>query len=99
MTPETTFKNTVQRYLNQIGAYSVKQHGNMFTKKGVPDLLVCLNGHFIALELKAENGHASELQLYQINKIKEAGGIALLLYPKDFENFKKICEEVLKCQI
>lgn len=94
MTPETTFKNKVQKYLDEIGAYIVKQHGNMFTKKGVPDLLICLNGYFIALELKAENGHPSEIQLYQIDKIKKAGGIALLLYPKDFDKLKLICDEL-----
>lgn len=97
MTAETKFKTQVMRYLNQIGAYTVKQHGNMFTKKGVPDLLICLKGRFIALELKAENGKPSELQIYQIYQIKQAGGISLVLYPKDFELLKQICEEVLKC--
>lgn len=95
MTAETRFKTQVMRYLNQIGTYTVKQHGNMFTKKGVPDLLVCLNGSFLALELKAENGKPSELQLYQIQQINKAGGVALLIYPKEFDKLKLICEQLM----
>lgn len=59
-------------------------------RSGIPDLLCCVNGYFVAIEVKASKGKASELQLWNIQKIKEAGGIALVLYPKYFEDFKKL---------
>lgn len=32
----------------------------------------------------------------QLAKIKDAGGISLLLYPKDFERFKMLIDNLLK---
>ena len=61
--------------------------------RGIPDLIICLKGKFIAIELKNEEGKPSELQLYNIDKIKQSGGQAFVLRPSGFENFK---EEVLK---
>ena len=90
MTPETRFKNKIKKFLDEAGCYHVKFFANNYTKRGIPDILVCCNGYFIGLELKAEKGTPSELQKYNVRKIQEAGGIALILYPKDFEDFKKL---------
>lgn len=57
---------------------------------------MCCNGYFLGVELKAENGKPSELQKYQIEKIKKSGGIGLILYPKDFDEFKFLIESLLK---
>ena len=89
MAAEKQFENKVKKYLKDQGAWFVKYWGGGgFTKAGIPDLLVCYKGHFIGIELKAPNGHPSDLQLYNLDKINEAGGYGILLYPKDFENFK-----------
>lgn len=64
-------------------------------RAGIPDIICCINGKFIALELKRENGVASELQKRNVRLINEANGIALILYPKDFDEFKKICRGLL----
>lgn len=53
-------------------------------------MLICCNGYFVAVEVKAENGKPSDLQLWNIEQIKKAGGIAMVLYPNQFEDFKKI---------
>ena len=49
----------------------------------------------MAIEVKAANGKPSELQLYNIEAIKKAGGIAIVLYPKDFEMFKNLIWEIM----
>jgi len=92
---ETQFKNQVQKYLNSINAYHVKQHGNRFTKSGVPDILVCLKGKFIGLELKVGKNKPSQLQLYNIDQIQKAGGVGMVLYPEGFEMLKILCEELI----
>ena len=89
MAGEKTFENKIKAYLKSIGAYFIKTHGDRFSKVGTPDILACVNGHFVAVEVKAENGKPSELQLYHIEQINQAGGYGVILYPKDFENFKK----------
>ena len=92
MKSEKTFENKVKLYLKQKGAYFIKTHGDRFSKVGVPDLIVCYKGLFIGIELKAPNGKPSELQLYNLREIEKSGGIPYLLYPKDFEKFKKDLE-------
>ena len=83
----------IKKYLKQENIWFVKYWGgSIFTKDGIPDILICANGYFVGIELKAENGQASKLQLYNLNKIKENGGIGLLLYPKDFNLFKRLLE-------
>lgn len=75
------------------GAWVLKYWGGAkFTKAGIPDLLVCLNGCFLGIELKAPRGHPEELQIYNLKEIDKAGGFAILLYPKDFEQFKELVE-------
>ena len=92
MKSEKTFENKVKLYLKQKGGYFIKTHGDRFSKVGVPDLIVCYKGLFIGIELKAPNGKPSELQLYNLREIEKSGGISYLLYPKDFEKFKKDLE-------
>ena len=95
MAAEKNFENKVKKFLKDNGAWLLKYWGGAaYTKSGIPDLLVCLNGWFLGIEIKASNGKPSDLQLYHLRGIKKAGGIAVLLYPDDFENFKKLIEKL-----
>lgn len=90
MAAEKNFENKIKKFLEQQGAWFVKYWaGSQFTKSGVPDILACVNGYFVAIEVKAQNGRPSELQLYNIRKINEAGGFAFVLYPSGLDDFKE----------
>ena len=90
----------MKKHLKDNGAWVLKYWGGAkFTKSGIPDLLVCLNGCFLGIELKAPRGHPEELQLYHLNQIEKAGGFAILLYPKDFEQFKELIELIRNTDI
>ena len=65
----------------------VKFFANGFTKTGVPDILACVNGYFVGIEVKAPNGKLSELQKYNARQINESCGIAIILYPKHYDLF------------
>ena len=85
---ETPFKNKVKGWLESKGAWYIKYWaGAKFTKEGIPDILACIDGVFCGIELKATNGHPTLLQLVNLKKIREAGGIGVLLYPNDLEDF------------
>lgn len=56
--------------------------------------MACVNGYFVAVEVKAQNGKPSELQLYTIDKIRQAGGFAMVLYPSAFERFKDFIHDL-----
>ena len=90
MAAEKNFENKVKKYLDSIGAVYVKYFANSFTKSGVPDLLACINGYFVAVEIKAENGKPSKLQYFYRDKIRKSYGVAIILYPENFEDFKDL---------
>ena len=70
----------------------LKTFSNGIQREGVPDLLVCCNGYFVAVELKASKGKPSKLQLWNIDRIRDAKGIAIVLYPDQFDKFKQLVE-------
>lgn len=75
---EKSIENKIKAYLKSKGAYYVKYHGNKFSQVGVPDILACYKGKFIAIEVKNEVGKTSQLQDINLKLIKDAGGIAIV---------------------
>jgi hypothetical protein len=54
--------------------------------RGIPDILMCVAGRFVAMELKAsEKAKIDALQEYNLKKIKEAGGISIIVHPGNWE--------------
>lgn len=97
MTREKIFENKVKSYLADQGAWFVKYWaGAAYTKSGVPDVLACVNGYFVGIETKADQGRPSELQLHTIQKIRDAGGFAFVLYPSGWAWFKEFVEGLKK---
>lgn len=78
---EADIQRAIQAYLRKRGAWVVKYHGGTYTSKGVPDLLVCWQGRFVAFEVKRPGrGRVSALQEGQIRKIIKAKGIACVVH-------------------
>lgn len=92
---EKNFENKVKEYLTSKGAWFVKFFANSHTKKGVPDVLACVNGYFVGVEVKGDAGKPSKLQLRNIDKIRCAGGFAMVLYPSAFDRFQKFVDGLL----
>ena len=87
MAGEKNFENKIKKFLKDRGCWYVKYFANRNTRAGVPDILACVNGRFVAIEVKAKNGKPTELQRWNIEQIQNSGGIALILYPADWERF------------
>ena len=80
---ETAFKNHVQRALKLLpNTWFVKTQER--GRRGVPDELICLNGRFIALELKCVGGKLSRIQEETLKAIQRAGGIAAEVSPRNW---------------
>ena len=88
MGPEKTFEIKVKDFIEQEGGWYVKFFANRMTKEGIPDLLTCINGHFVGIEVKAQNGKPSKLQIRTCKEIRKSGGFAFILYPSGFTCFK-----------
>jgi len=56
-----------------------KEHGGQFGTAGVPDIIACIRGRFVAFEVKNETGKVTVLQAVTIKRIQAAGGIAAIV--------------------
>lgn len=85
---EKRFKEKVQKDLNTLeNVWYFKSQERAV--RGIPDIVMCLNGYFVALELKrSDKSVISALQVYTIHSIKSKGqGTAYVACP---ENWGKI---------
>ncbi len=53
-----------------------KEHGGMYGMAGIPDIIACVNGRFVAFEVKVPGGKLTKLQEIALAKIRTAGGQA-----------------------
>ena len=84
--PETLFRERFVSWLKQLPrtvVFSIQQISII----GTPDLIVCINGKFVALELKSsEDAQVSAVQKYNLERIVSiGGGIALIVAPEGYE--------------
>ena len=79
MSLEKKVENQIKRYLDSLGAYHVKIHGSAYMPAGTPDILACVRGTFVGIEVKKpKGGVVSALQKLKIKQIRNAGGVALV---------------------
>jgi hypothetical protein len=67
----------IVRWLQKIdGLWFMKTYGSMYGKAGVPDLIICLNGRFFAIEVKRPGGKPTDLQVATMDRINACWGTA-----------------------
>lgn len=94
---EKQFEKKVKEFLKKNKCWFVKYwNGGAYTKNGTPDILACINGFFVGLELKVKKNRPSDIQKYQIKEIKEAGGIAMSLRPENFNELEILVKELME---
>jgi Holliday junction resolvase len=69
-------------------------HG--FGRSGVPDIVACVNGHFLAIECKAGKNKPTALQIREIENIRLAGGVAVVA---NEENWDMLASMVRKLKV
>lgn len=86
MTPEARTKAAVKKELDKAGVYYFMPPANGYGRAGIPDIICCVHGYFLAIECKAGKGTTTALQERELVNIKAAGGMALVVYdtPEDF---------------
>lgn len=85
MTPEAKVKKQIDVYLKSLGDdwWGFKPMMMGYGRKGVPDIIGCYKGHFVALEVKSATGIATEWQLREIQAILKSGGRATIVRSVD----------------
>ena len=88
MTPEAKVKAKVKTILKELQCYYFMPSANGYGRSGVPDFIGSLNGAFFAIETKAGKGTTTALQDREIQRIKDAGGIALVINEENLDSLK-----------
>lgn len=83
MTSERAITKAIVAYLRSEGAWPVKIHVSPQQLAGTPDILVCVDGRFVALEVKTAKGRVTPLQEKRLEDIRQAGGIAAVVRSVD----------------
>lgn len=90
-TPEGKVKDKVVKILKQYGVYYFFPVTGGFGMSGIPDIICCHNGRFIAIECKAGKNKTTALQDAHIARIRAAGGVAVVI---NEENVNGLAETI-----
>ena len=61
------------------GCFAWKEHGGMYGVAGIPDIIACVGGRFVAFEVKVPGNKMTKLQEITIQKIQDAKGQAFMV--------------------
>ena len=93
-TPESKVKAAVVKLLKQYGAYYFYPATHGYGRSGVPDIVCCIKGKFLAIECKAGKGETTALQEREINAIRTAQGIAAVARETNLDMIEQILKEL-----
>jgi Holliday junction resolvase len=83
-TPESKVKQTCVDIIKSHGAYYFFPVMGGFGRSGIPDIIVCHRGRFLAIECKAGSNKPTALQEREMLLIRNAGGSAIVIREDNF---------------
>ena len=87
-TPEKKVKAAVRKVLDKHGIYNFMPPGMGLGRSGIPDIIGCKNGKFIAIECKAGKGKTTTLQERELQLIKDSGGFTFVVREDNLEEME-----------
>lgn len=94
-TPEKKVKDKVVRILKDEGVYYFFPATHGFGRSGVPDIICCANGRFLAIECKAGTNKLTALQAREIETIRTAGGMAIVANEDNWDMVRPLVQGIL----
>jgi Holliday junction resolvase len=89
-TPESKVKDKLRKYLTQLGIYHFMPPANGFGRAGIPDIIGCYNGQFVAFECKAGKNIPTALQEREIRNIQAANGWAFVITELNVDHVEEL---------
>ena len=72
---ESNITKSILKYLRGLdGCFAWKEHGGMYGTTGIPDVICCYQGMFLAFEVKRPGNKPTMIQQAMIDKMRQAGG-------------------------
>lgn len=92
---EGSLQERIQKIITKRGGYCFKNHGDMTTEPGRPDIICCYKGLFVAIEAKVDDNKPSAQQGIHCRNIWKAGGIACIVWStEEMEKLLTILDEI-----
>ena len=92
---QTWVVKSLEKAFPKLYIFKVGQ-GQYLSRRGIPDLIACIEGHFIAIEVKTEIGKLTRLQEHELMKIKASGGLSVVMYGKDEKDMERLIKIIKK---
>ena len=92
---EKWVKQQVVKMLKERHVYYFFPVAGAYTSIAVPDIVACIKGRFVGIECKAGNNRPTELQLRNLEAIRDNGGVALVVNENDLEVLKQRLETLI----
>lgn len=89
-TPEKKVKDKVVKILKEYGVYYFFPATYGMGRSGVPDIICCVDGKFLAIECKAGDNKPTALQERELKAIADAGGSALVINEENVDGVAAI---------
>ncbi len=87
-TPEHKVKQACIAVLKSHGAYYFLPASNGYGRSGIPDIVACYKGQFLAIECKAGYNKPTPLQEREMMAIHKAGGSTMIVREDTVELLK-----------
>lgn len=89
LTPEGKVKAQVKRILDDYDIYHFSPFQAGMGRAGIPDIICCCDGKFLAVECKAGKGKTTPLQERELAQIRGHGGVALVINEDNIDELKE----------
>lgn len=93
-TPEKRVKTKVESILKAEDVYYFFPATHGYGRSGVPDIIACVNGRFLAIECKAGRNKPTALQVREIESIRKAGGVAVVANEENWDEVRPLVREM-----
>ena len=89
-TKEALVKKRLKKQLDEMGIYHFSPFQAGMGRAGIPDVIGCYRGLFVAFECKAGNGKTTLLQERELNAIRTAKGLAFVINEENVDNIQEL---------
>ena len=94
LTPEGKVKAKVVKILREEGVYYFFPATHGYGRSGVPDVICCVAGKFLGIECKAGANKPTALQVHEIEQIRSAGGVAVVVNEENWDSLREIIRKL-----
>jgi Holliday junction resolvase len=93
-TPEKRVKEKVVRVLKEENVYYFFPATHGYGRSGVPDIIICVNGLFLAVECKAGTNKPTALQISEIEAIRRNNGVAVVVNEENWDMVRELIRKL-----